>query len=133
MKISLRGAAAWLPLLIVMLAVTACGGGGSSAPSPPTGNPNSDGGHRPPTPGVTAPSALSYTAAASYNVGTAITPLDPTVTGTVTSYTVSPALPAGIALDATTGRISGTPTAPAALRRRTRSRPPMRAAARRPE
>ncbi|WP_353072831.1 beta strand repeat-containing protein [Tunturiibacter gelidoferens] len=43
-------------------------------------------------------------------VGQAITTDTPTVTGTVTSYTISPALPAGLSLDATTGAISGTPT-----------------------
>jgi hypothetical protein len=37
----------------------------------------------------------------------------PSVSGTVTSYSVSPALPAGLALNATTGVISGTPTAAA--------------------
>jgi YVTN family beta-propeller protein len=36
--------------------------------------------------------------------------LSPTVTGTVTSYVVSPALPAGLALNSSTGVISGTPT-----------------------
>ena len=112
MKLTSRSAAAWLPLLIVTFGLTACGGGGSSAPAP-SGGGGGGGGTPPPAPGVTAPSALSYTTAASYNVGTAITPLDPTVTGTVTSYAVSPALPAGIALDGTTGRITGTPTAPA--------------------
>jgi hypothetical protein len=61
---------------------------------------------------VPPPSALSYTSPQTYNVGTAITPLTPTVTGTVTSYGVTPALPAGLSLDATTGGISGTPTAP---------------------
>jgi hypothetical protein len=44
-------------------------------------------------------------------VGTAITPLTPSVSGTVSEYTVSPALPAGLSLSATTGTISGTPTA----------------------
>jgi hypothetical protein len=59
-----------------------------------------------------APSALSYTSASIYTTGTELTPLEPTVTGTVTSYVVSPGFPAGITLDATTGKISGTPTAP---------------------
>lgn len=36
----------------------------------------------------------------------------PTVTGTVTSFSVTPALPAGLSLDAATGTISGTPTTP---------------------
>ena len=44
-------------------------------------------------------------------VGTAITALAPSVSGTVTGYSVSPALPAGLTLDTTTGIISGTPTA----------------------
>jgi hypothetical protein len=40
-----------------------------------------------------------------------MTAVSPTVTGTVSSYAVSPALPAGLALNTTTGVISGTPTA----------------------
>ena len=40
--------------------------------------------------------------------------LMPTVSGVVTGYSVSPALPAGISLDPSTGRISGSPTAAAA-------------------
>ncbi len=60
------------------------------------------------------PANLSYNSPASWTVGTAITPLNPTITGTTTSYYVSPAFPAGITLDATTGHISGTPTAGAA-------------------
>jgi hypothetical protein len=65
---------------------------------------------------------LSYQTPQPYTVGTEITPLDPTVTGTVTSYVVSPDLPAGLSLDATTGRISGKPTVPwRATRRSTRS------------
>jgi hypothetical protein len=63
---------------------------------------------------VTAPTALSYPSPQSYAVGVAITPLNPTVTGTVTSYVVSPALPAGLALNASTGQITGTPSAASA-------------------
>jgi hypothetical protein len=44
-------------------------------------------------------------------VGTAISSLSPSVSGTVTSYSVSPTLPAGLTLNAATGVISGTPTA----------------------
>jgi hypothetical protein len=63
---------------------------------------------------ITAPSALSYLSPLAATVGTAITPLSPTVTGTVTSYSVSPALPAGLSLNTTSGVISGTPTAASA-------------------
>ena len=61
---------------------------------------------------VVAPSGLSYpqtTIAAA--VGQAIATDTPTVTGTVTLYSVSPALPAGLGISASTGAISGTPTA----------------------
>jgi hypothetical protein len=61
---------------------------------------------------VVPPSALSYTpSSASGTVGTAITSLNPLVTGTVTSYSVSPALPLGLSLDISSGVISGTPSA----------------------
>ena len=62
-----------------------------------------------------APSGLSYTPSTiSGTVGTGITSLTPAVTGTVTNWSVSPAFPAGILIDATTGVISGTPTGVAA-------------------
>jgi Putative Ig domain len=79
------------------LLLAACGGGGGYG-----------GGTPPPPP---APSALSYTSPAATTVGVAMTALNPTVTGTVTSYSVSPALPAGIAINTTSGAITGTPTA----------------------
>ena len=61
---------------------------------------------------VLPPSALSYTpSSASGTVDTAISSLTPTVTGTVTSYSVSPTLPAGLSISTSTGVISGTPTA----------------------
>ncbi len=44
-------------------------------------------------------------------INAAITPITPTLThGTATSWSVAPALPAGLVLDPTTGRIAGTPT-----------------------
>lgn len=72
----------------------------------------SSGGVLPPPP----PSALSYaTVTAVYTVGMAIATNSPTSAGgAVTSYSVNPNLPAGLSLSATTGIISGTPTAVAA-------------------
>jgi hypothetical protein len=55
------------------------------------------------------PSLLSYTSLNSYTLNSIITPLVPTLTGTVDSYVVSPALPAGLVIDPFTGVISGTP------------------------
>ena len=75
---------------LVMLLV-ACGGGSSTS--------------------VPVPSALSYTSPVKDTMGTAMTPLSPTVTGTVASYSVSPALPTGVSLSTTSGTISGTPAA----------------------
>ena len=60
---------------------------------------------------VPAPSALSYTSPVTATQGTAMTSLTPTVTGTVTGYSVSPALPAGLSLNTSSGAVSGTPTA----------------------
>ena len=79
-----------------LLVIAACGGGGGSTPAP--------------TPPPVAPSGLTYTSPVPTNVGTAMTTLNPTVTGTVTTYQATPALPAGLAINATTGAISGTPT-----------------------
>ena len=44
-------------------------------------------------------------------VGSPYGPYPPTDSGTVTGYSVSPALPAGLTLDPTSGVISGTPVA----------------------
>jgi N-acetylneuraminic acid mutarotase len=93
-----------IALFTLLLAsfLAACGGGGGGGGS----------GTSPPP--LAAPSDLKYPAAPAFVVDTAITPLTPTVTGTVTSYGVSPGLPAGLSLNTTTGVISGTPTSAAA-------------------
>ena len=63
--------------------------------------------------GLTAPSNLTYSSnPAVYTLGTAIAPNTPSSGGgAVASYSVSPALPAGLSLNPTTGVITGTPTA----------------------
>lgn len=100
MKVSWRGGAhiaktGFIAALLLVLA--ACGGGGDDYMNP-----------APPPP---APSGLSYTSPATASVGTAMTALMPTVTGTVATWSVSPALPSGLSLNPATGAISGTPTA----------------------
>jgi len=77
-------------LLSLLLVACGGGGGGSNQPAPPAG--------------------LGYPAPPNYTINVAITALNPTVNGSVTSYTISPALPAGLSLNTTTGVISGTPT-----------------------
>ena len=84
-----------VPALVFLLA---CGGGGSPAPIP-------------------APSGLSYAVnPAVYTLGTPITPNGPAIGGgVVTSYSIAPALPAGLSLNVSTGIVSGTPSAVASL------------------
>ncbi|MGZ3778271.1 MAG: Ig domain-containing protein, partial [Mucilaginibacter sp.] len=55
---------------------------------------------------------ISYTTPDVFIKNQAITPLSPTNTGAAaTGYSISPALPAGLTINSTTGVISGTPTA----------------------
>jgi len=56
---------------------------------------------------IPAPSSLSYPSPETYPIGTAITPISPTVTGLVTKYAVAPTLPAGISLDAVMAELEG--------------------------
>src|ERR1700677_3290596 len=86
-------------LLLASLLASCGGGGGNSGAAPPV---------------TTPPSDLQYPATPTFVVDTAITALTPTVVGQVTSYGVSPALPAGLTLNTTSGVISGTPTSVAA-------------------
>ena len=64
---------------------------------------------------IPAPSNLSYSLPNTFTKDTAITNIQPTITGTTTGFSVSPALPTGLFLDTTTGVISGTPTVLSAL------------------
>jgi len=86
--------------------VLGCGSKTSSGPTNPP---------PPPPPSLSAPSNLSYAQPTLLaTVGTAIVPDVPTVTGTVTGYSVTPTLPTGLSLDPAAGTISGTPSAAAA-------------------
>jgi Putative Ig domain len=80
------------------LLMVGCGGGGGGGTS---------GGGTGGT--MSAPSGLQYGGDIVAEVGNPYGPYPPTVTGTVTTYTVSPVLPAGLTLDPSTGAISGTP------------------------
>jgi hypothetical protein len=80
----------------ITLMLMGCGGGGGNPASPP--------------PMTQAPSGLSYPNVGTPVVGVAVPALTPTVTGTVSGYSVTPPLPAGLTLDPTSGAISGTPT-----------------------
>jgi len=63
---------------------------------------------------LSPPAGLAYTSPVTYTVGIAIPPNTPTSTGgAISSYSISPALPAGLSISASTGVISGTPTAAA--------------------
>jgi len=57
-----------------------------------------------------APTGLSYPNPNVFTIGNTITDLNPTVTGSAITYSISPELPAGLSFDTTTGIISGTPT-----------------------
>jgi hypothetical protein len=83
------------PVVLLFYLISGCGGSNST-----------------PTP---APSNLVYPQGkVAATLGVAIQTDTPTVTGTVSGYTVSPVLPAGLSLSPNTGAISGTPTAVAA-------------------
>ena len=94
------------PALVLLLCCNACGGGGGStaAPVPPVPAP------------LQPPAALSYLFnPVTLTVGTVLVPNTPSSSGgAVAGYTVSPALPPGLALASDTGVVTGTPTAVAA-------------------
>jgi hypothetical protein len=88
---SLRPAAVIAAVLLGPLSLDSCGGGDGSGGSPPPGAP-------------------AYAAPPILVVNTAMAPLSPGASAGTMSYTVSPALPPGLSINASTGVISGTPT-----------------------
>jgi Putative Ig domain len=85
----------------LMFLVVACGGGGGAVGGSTSGGSSSG--------ATSAPSGLQYGGNTVGDVGTPYGPLQPTVAGAVSGYSVGPALPAGLSLDPSTGVISGTP------------------------
>ncbi len=60
---------------------------------------------------VETPPTISYTGSPfTYTAGTSISSLTASTTGTPTSFSVSPSLPAGLTLNTSTGEITGIPT-----------------------
>jgi hypothetical protein len=90
--------------------------GGSTGTDGGEGNPG-DGGMSPDAGVLLPPSDLTYLVnPATYYLDTTIYPNSPSSSGgAVTSYSVSPALPAGLTLSPTTGIVTGAPTAVSAL------------------
>jgi putative Ig domain-containing protein len=82
-----------LALASLSTLVVSCGGGGGGMQTTP------------------APSGLKYPSPPAFVVQQPIAPLTPQVGGQVTGYAVTPTLPSGISVDASSGVISGTPTA----------------------
>ena len=64
---------------------------------------------------IEPPNQLSYLSPAAGTVGMPLGPWVPSVAGTVEHYAVTPALPPGVALDAKSGVIAGTPSAATTL------------------
>lgn len=92
MEKRVRGTGAVALIAAVVLTLSGCGGGGGGgAPAPSA-----------------APQA-TYASPQVYVQTQAIASLAPTITGAATSFGVTPALPAGLTLDPSTGSISGTP------------------------
>jgi len=91
---------------ILLLALASCGGGGDG------GGGGGGGGAGGPSP------AIAYKSSAySFTTGIAAATITPTNSGgAAQSWSVSPALPAGLTLNLANGSISGTPTAAAAAR-----------------
>ena len=94
--------------------LVACGGGGSGGTVGDGSGGNNTGGGS--TSGVctgttSVPCGLGYEGNTVGDVGMPYGPLQPTYFGSVSAFSVNPALPAGLSFDTTTGVISGTPLA----------------------
>lgn len=78
-----------LPFVTGLL-VSCGGGGGGAAPDPA--------------------SSVAYTSPQRLTLDVSMAPLAPNASGAITSYSISPPLPSGLALNPATGQISGTPS-----------------------
>jgi Tol biopolymer transport system component len=87
MQVLMRQPRSSFGALLAAMTLTSCGGGSGQQPPP---------------------SGLSYPGPITAIVGEFLAPVMPTVAGTVTRYTVGPALPEGLQLDPYGGAISGT-------------------------
>lgn len=88
----------WLNIsMLLAMTLSGCGGGGASGS------------------GLAAPTALNYPPAPPFVVNQSIAVLTPHITGTDVTYSVTPALPAGLSLNPATGTISGTPSTAAPI------------------
>ncbi|WP_162604648.1 outer membrane protein assembly factor BamB family protein [Geomonas edaphica] len=90
----MKAVSLWVVVICTVILAGCSGGGGGS-------------------PRDSAAPQASYASPQVYGEKQPISSLVPTITGTATSYSVTPSLPAGLVLDATTGSISGTPVAAA--------------------
>jgi hypothetical protein len=96
----LRGASLFLSVIAATAALSSCNMAGGPASTSDTTDP-----------GKLAPGTINYSRnPARYPYGSAITPNVLNSTGTVTSATISPALPAGLVFNSANGTISGNPT-----------------------
>lgn len=88
----------YLLVFTLIALASGCGGSGGSKDPPPQ------------APSIAAPSNLVYPYASVHVVVGEPIPTDtPTVSGTVSSYRITPALSAGLSMDPVTGTVSGTP------------------------
>jgi len=99
LRTTIRNLPGTILLLLLTTVFAACGGGGGDTTATGGGGGGGGGG---------APTSLSYPTLPTYTVGDTVATVTPTVSGTVTTYTLDYGLPTGFTFNATTGQIGGT-------------------------